>query len=311
MSLELVLTKAAILMTICDNGAAFDPFSREAPKLDAAESIELVRRVVRRAGHTPVVVGVTSPGFAPMRTLARSAMEAGAAGVMIAPPASLRTDDQVVSYFSQAREAIGEDVPFAVQDYPLGFSVVMTPRVLSRIVADNPSCLMLKIEDWPSLEKIAALRALQADGSMRRVSILTGNGGIFVDFELERGADGAMTGYAFPDMLSELVSLSAAGERDRAHDLFDAHLPLMRYEQQPGVGLAVRKYLLRRRGVIACEAQRKPASTLSATARAEIEYLLGRLARIDPRADRTDGHADGPGGQHDGFVRRRHGRRGR
>ncbi len=259
----------------------------EAPKLDADESIALVRRVVRRAGKTPVVVGVTAPGFAPMRSLARGAMEAGAAGVMIAPPVSLRSDDQVVAYFAQAREAIGEDVPFAVQDYPLAFSVVMTPQVLGRIVAENPSCVMLKIEDWPSLEKISALRALQRAGTMRRVSILTGNGGIFVDFEMERGADGAMTGYAFPDMLSELVALSAGGQRERAHDLFDAHLPLMRYEQQPGIGLAVRKYLLHRRGVIACEAQRKPASTLSDAARAEVDYLLRRLARVDARARLT------------------------
>lgn len=256
----------------------------EAPKLDADESIALVRQVVRRAGKVPVVVGVTSPGFASMRTLARAAMEAGAAGVMIAPPHTLRTDDQVVAYFGQAREAIGDDVPFAVQDYPLAFGVVMTANVLARIVNDNPSCVMLKLEDWPGLEKISAVRALERSGAMRRVSILTGNGGMFVDFELERGADGAMTGYAFPDMLCELVGLAAAGERDRAHDLFDAHLPLMRYEQQPGVGLAVRKYLLQRRGAIACDAQRKPASALSALARAEVDYLLARLAHVDPRA---------------------------
>jgi 4-hydroxy-tetrahydrodipicolinate synthase len=256
----------------------------EAPKLDADESIGLVRRVVGRAGKAPVVVGVTSPGFAPMRALARSAMEAGAAGVMIAPPATLRSDDQVVSYFAQAREAIGDDVPFAVQDYPLAFSVVMTPQVLCRIVTENESCVMLKIEDWPSLEKISALRTLEREGRMRRISILTGNGGIFVDFELERGADGAMTGYAFPDMLTQLAALAAAGERDRAHDLFDAHLPLMRYEQQPGVGLAVRKYLLHKRGVIASQTQRKPASALSASARAEVDYLLHRLARVDDRA---------------------------
>jgi 4-hydroxy-tetrahydrodipicolinate synthase len=256
----------------------------EAPKLDAEESVALVRRVVGRAGRMPVVVGVTSPGFASMRTLARSAMEAGAAGVMIAPPPTLRSDDQVVAYFGQAREAIGDDVPFAVQDYPLAFQVVMTPSVLCRIVADNPSCVMLKLEDWPGLEKISALRALQQAKQMRRVSILTGNGGLFVDFEMERGADGAMTGYAFPDMLAELVALARAGERERAHDLFDIHLPLLRYEQQPGVGLAVRKYILQRRGVIACDAQRKPAAALSAAGRAEVDYLLGRLARIDPRA---------------------------
>jgi len=249
----------------------------EAPKLDAHESVSLVRQMVGRAGKIPVIVGVTSPGFAPMRALARESMEAGAAGVMIAPPTTLRTDDQIVAYYRQAREAIGDDVPFALQDYPLAFSVVMTPDVLRRIVSENPSCVMLKIEDWPSLEKITSLRQLEKNGAMRRVSVLTGNGAIFVDYELERGSDGAMTGYAFPDMLVDLVKLSSSGARDQAHDLFDAHLPLIRYEQQPGVGLAVRKYILVKRGAIEHDAQRKPASSLSATARAEVDYLLARL----------------------------------
>lgn len=256
----------------------------EAPKLDAEESIALVRQFVKRAGSIPVVVGVTSPGFAAMRALARQSMDAGAAGVMIAPPSTLRTDDQVAGYYRQAAEAIGGDIPFAVQDYPLAFSVVMTAEILRRIVAENPSCAMLKLEDWPGLEKISAVRKLEHDGHMRHVSILTGNGGLFLDFEMERGADGAMTGYAFPDMLVELVKLCTAGQRDRAHDLFDAHLPLLRYEQQPGIGLAVRKYVLQKRGAIASDAQRKPASALSATARAEVDYLLARLARSDARA---------------------------
>ena len=93
-----------------------------------------------------------------------------------------------------------------------------------------------------------------------------------------------MTGYAFPDMLVDLVRLSAAGERDAAHDLFDAHLPLIRYELQPGIGLAVRKHVLRRRGIIASDAQRKPGSALSAKAVQEVEYLLARVGRHDPRA---------------------------
>jgi hypothetical protein len=125
-------------------------------------------------------------------------MDAGAAGVMIAPPNTLRTDDQIAGYYRQAAEAIGEDVPFVVQDYPLNFSVVMTPGVIRRVIEENPSCVMLKHEDWPGLEKISALRAWEAEGGLRRVSILCGNGGLFLDFEVERGADGAMTGYAFP-----------------------------------------------------------------------------------------------------------------
>jgi 4-hydroxy-tetrahydrodipicolinate synthase len=255
----------------------------EAPKLDAAESLDVVRRVLGRT-KLPVVVGVSAPGFAAMRSLARSSMEAGAQAVMIAPTPSLRTDDQIVTYFRQASDAIGSDVPFVLQDYPLTLSVIMTPSVIRRIVTDNPNCVMLKHEDWPGLEKLTALRTFQAEGSMRPISILTGNGGLFLDFELARGADGAMTGYAFPDMLVELVRLSAAGQGDAAHDLFDAHLPYLRYEQQQGIGLAVRKYVMMRRGAIRCDSQRKPGSALTETARREVDLLLARLSRKDRRA---------------------------
>lgn len=256
----------------------------EAPKLDHSESLAVASRYIRRAAGLPVVVGVSAPGFAAMAALARASMDAGAAGVMIAPPNTLRTDDQIAGYYRNAADAIGADIPFVIQDFPLTFLVTMTPGVIRRIVQENTNCVMLKHEDWPGLEKISTLRGFERDGSMRPVSILCGNGGLFLDFECERGADGAMTGYAFPDMLVDVVRLSRSGEREAAHDLFDAHLPLLRYEQQTGVGLAVRKYVMARRGLIASDAQRKPTSGLTSTARAEVEYLLGRLARQDGRA---------------------------
>ena len=203
---------------------------------------------------------------------------------MIAPPNMLRMDDAIVQYYAEASAAIGADVPFVIQDYPLTFTVQMTPGVIRRIVADNPACVMLKHEDWPGLEKISRLRAWEKEGALRHVAILTGNNALFLDFEMERGADGANTGYCFPEMLVDVVRLSAGGHRDAAHDLFDAHLPLIRYEQQPGVGLAVRKYVMMRRGIIASDALRKPGAGLTAAARSEVDYLLARLAARDPRA---------------------------
>jgi 4-hydroxy-tetrahydrodipicolinate synthase len=255
----------------------------EAPKMDHAESVSIVKQVLKRA-NVPVVVGVSAPGFAPMRTLTQDVMAAGAAGVMIAPPNTLRTDDSIVQYYKQASEAIGADVPFVIQDYPLTFSVQMTPAVIRRIHTENPSCWFLKHEDWPGLEKISQLRAWEKDGSMRRLPILIGNNALFLDFEMERGADGANTGYCFPDMLVDVVRLSKAGKRNEAHDLFDAHLPLIRYEQQPGPGLAVRKYVMMRRGIIASDTLRKPGAGLTPVARAEVDYLLARLSHKDPRA---------------------------
>ena len=256
----------------------------EAPKLEPRESLAIVKRAVAIMAGKPIVVGVSAPGFAAMRALAREAMEAGAAGVMIAPPGNLRTDDQIVTYYAQAAEAIGADTPFVVQDYPLMTSVQMTAGVIRRIAQDNANCVMLKAEDWPGLEKISMLRKWQAEGSLKELSIMTANGGLFLDFEIERGADGSNTGYAFPEMLIDVVRWSKAGERDRAHDVFDAHLPLLRYEQQLGVGLAVRKYVLMKRGILTHDAQRKPGAGLSAAAKGEVDYLLARLARVDARA---------------------------
>ncbi len=255
----------------------------EAPKMTHEESVGIVKRVLART-RLPIVVGVSAPGFAAMRALAQDVMALGAAGVMIAPPNTLRTDDSIVQYYRQASEAIGADAPFVIQDYPLTFSVQMTPAVIRRIAMDNPACWFLKHEDWPGLEKISQLRAWEKDGTLRRLPILIGNNALFLDFEMERGADGANTGYCFPDMLVDVVRLSRAGKRDEAHDLFDAHLPLNRYEQQPGPGMAVRKYVLMRRGIIASDTLRKPGAALSPTARAEVDYLLSRLSRKDSRA---------------------------
>jgi 4-hydroxy-tetrahydrodipicolinate synthase len=264
------------------DGATVLGIMGEAPKLEPQESLEILKRAVRIIGK-PVIVGVSAPGFAAMRTLAREAMDAGAASVMIAPPNTLRTDDQIVGYYAGAVEAIGADVPFVIQDYPLITSVQMTAGVIRRIVQDHPSCVMLKAEDWPGLEKISTLRKWQSEGALRDLAIMTANGGLFLDFEMERGADGSNTGYAFPEMLIDVVRLAKTGDRDAAHDLFDAHLPLLRYEQQPGVGLAVRKYVMMKRGLLTSDAQRKPGGTLSATAKAEVDYLLKRLARTDAR----------------------------
>src|ERR1700735_885000 len=201
-----------------------------------------------------------------MRSLTRKVMDLGAAGVMVAPGAGLKTDDQISAYFRNAVDAIGSDVPWVLQDYPHSTGVVMSNNMVRKVVMEHPSLVVLKHEDWPGLDKITTLRGWEKDGSMRHISILVGNNGLFLDFELDRGVDGANTGYAFPDMLVETVKLSKAGKRDQAHDLFDAHLPLLRYEHQLGAGLAVRKYVLKRRGILGSDMQRKPGSSLSATA---------------------------------------------
>ena len=245
----------------------------EAGKLTAEESLTVVRRVTARAG-VPVIVGVSAPGFAAMSALAQDSMAAGAAGVMVAPPATLRTDDQIAGYFRTAAEMLGP-IPFVLQDFPLVTGVQIPPKVILKIAEDCPTMVMLKHEDWPGLDKISALRAA-SDAGARRISILTGNGGQFLVEEMLRGADGAMTGFAFPEMMAQVVAAIRAGDEPRARDLFDAYLPLVRFEAQPGLGLAIRKYVLAKRGAIAHDTVRKPGQPLSAATIAEIETLIAR-----------------------------------
>lgn len=245
----------------------------EAGKLSAEESIAVVERVVARAS-VPVVVGVSAPGFAAMSALTKAAMDTGAAGVMVAPPSSLRTDAQILGYYHSAAEALG-DVPFVLQDFPLATGVQMSTDVILKIVADCPSCVMLKHEDWPGLEKISALRAASDQGA-RRISILCGNGGLYLLEEMLRGADGAMTGFGYPEMMAQVIAAFQGGEIDRARDIFDAYMPMVRYEAQPGMGLAIRKHTLAQEGVIAHPTLRKPGGTLTPSTVAEVDELARR-----------------------------------
>ncbi|HVE54220.1 MAG TPA: dihydrodipicolinate synthase family protein, partial [Ramlibacter sp.] len=250
----------------------------EATKLTAEESRTFVRQVLARVnGSVPVVVGASAPGFAPMGELTRAVMDLGASGVMVAPPSTVRTDDQIVAYFDMVSETLGPDVPWVLQDHPVSTGVQMSAGVILRILKNAPTCVMLKHEDWPGLAKLSAIRAASDKGELQRVSILTGNGGgLFLPEELTRGADGAMTGFAYPEMMVDVVAAHARGDRARAHDLFDAYLPLARYEQQAGVGLAVRKHLFKERGVIASAMVRKPGPKLSPQDVEDIRFLVQR-----------------------------------
>jgi 4-hydroxy-tetrahydrodipicolinate synthase len=253
----------------------------EASKLTAQESHDFVQQVLTRvAGRVPVVVGASSPGFAAMRELTENVMALGAAGVMVAPPSTLRTDDQIVTYFDMVAETLGPDVPWVLQDHPVSTGVQMSVAVIQRIVRNSANCVMLKHEDCPGLAKLSALRTASERGDSRRVSILSGNGGgLFLPEELARGADGAMTGFAYPEMMIEVCRAHATGNLEKAHDIFDAYLPLARYEQQAGIGLAVRKHLLVQRGVIASAAVRRPGPTLSSADMADIALLVARQTR--------------------------------
>jgi len=251
----------------------------EAHKLTYEEQRLVITRVMEQAaGEVPVVVGTSAPGLATVAALTGDAMSAGAAAVMIAPPSGLHTDEQIEGYVHQLSAAIGDEVPIVLQDFPQATGVHMSVPLLTRLFDDLPQIKVLKHEDCPGLGKITRIRR-SAEQGHRRVSILVGNGGLYYPLELARGADGAMTGFAFPEVLLRVYEAFTEGDRDAAFDLFDAYLPLVRYEQQPGIGLAIRKAILHRRELIASPALRPPGARLGPVDERELDDLLDRLDR--------------------------------
>lgn len=252
----------------------------EAPKLSPEESEKFLCAILDYAdGRVPIVVGVSHAGLGNLVSLARISMDKGAAGVMVAPTSGLGTDEKIYNYFSQVFTALGDEIPVCYQDYPYATKSETSVAVFNRLVTDFDQLVMLKHEEWPGLTKITQVRQTAEQQGIRRVSILVGNGGLYLPQELQRGVDGAMTGFAFPEMLVEVVRLHQAGEVDKAEDLFDAYLPIVRHEQQPGWGLAVRKEILHRRGVIAAPKVRAPGPVLTATDHAELTRLMNRLEK--------------------------------
>jgi len=252
----------------------------EAQKLAETESAAFAKYFIERvAGRVPVVVGVSNPGVDSLVQLANSAMDCGAGGVMVAPIAGLKTEVQIRDYFTTVVKRLGPSIPLCFQDYPLGTGVNISVPTFLQLVDEHPSLVMFKHEDWPGLKKLQQVRRACDGQARRRISILCGNGGLYLPQELHRGADGAMTGFAYPEMLVEVCRSFFAGHSEDAEDLFDAYLPLVRHEQQIGIGLAIRKETLRRRGAIKSAAVRLPGPRLDKDDLEELDRLMRRLDR--------------------------------
>jgi 4-hydroxy-tetrahydrodipicolinate synthase len=256
--------------------------SGEAGKLGAEEALTVASRFVQRAKGHPVVVGVSNPSLAALAELTAKVMDLGAAGVMIAPPNGLRTEEELHGYFDAVFRRIG-NVPVVLQDFPFTTGVWMSVPSMLRLIEAFPQIQVIKEEDIPSPAKITKLRAVQK----RRVAILTGNNALYLPTEMDHGADGPMSGFSHPEMLSQVYRLHVAGQREAARDVFDRYLPLLNYEGQGFWGVAARKEVLRRRGAIRSAAMRQPGPRLTPEDVRDIDTLLERLRRSLAEAGKT------------------------
>jgi len=245
----------------------------EAHRLTDEERRRVVDATVKEVrGRVPVAVGVSASGTHLAAAFTRMAQDHGADALMVAPPAGLKNLDAVADYFLAVADAAR--VPLVLQDEPVTTQVFMPAPFVTRLCSEIPRIEAVKLEEAPTLPKITRLRELLSSP----VAIFGGLGGVYFFEELSRGADGAMTGFPYPEALKAIRDAFVAGRRDEARALFYRWLPLIRYESQPGAtpgtAIGIRKEILRRRGWIASARVRPPAPALDAATMDELSEIL-------------------------------------
>ena len=245
----------------------------EADKLTETERERVTEIVIETAGAKfPICVGTTHAGTDACIAYSRKAQRQGAKAVMVAPPKLARTNDAALErHYLAVADAI--DIPVVVQDFPPAVGgITMSVELIAKLAAASPKLVFLKLEDEPAPMKITQIRAISKD-----VKIFGGLGGMMFLEELRHGAIGTMTGFAFPEILVEIYRKFTSGDRDGATEVFYKYLPIIRFENQPRINLALRKHIYQLRGVIASSRVRSPFTPVDTDTLADLDDILARL----------------------------------
>lgn len=242
----------------------------EAHKLNENERETITSVVIDQvAGRIPVVVGTSTGGTDLTIYYSKRAVELGADGIMVAPPTNVKNLDAVFEYYRRIAAAV--NVPIVVQDEPNFSGVLMPPDFLAKVCTEIPSCKYIKLEEAPTPQKLSRTKALLKNS---HVGIFGGLGGVYFLEEMVRGASGTMTGFAFPEILVDIYNHFQANDIEKARTIFYEASPLIRYEGQIGIGLAIRKEILKKRGAIRNSSLRHPGPSLDQAHLEELDILL-------------------------------------
>jgi 4-hydroxy-tetrahydrodipicolinate synthase len=244
----------------------------EANRMLDREREALIRTAVKAAeGRMPVIVGTSHSGTQAALGLSQMAQELGAQAVMVTPHAEAVPNDQRVLEYYRAIGA-GIRIPIVLQDHPASSGVHMGVPLMLRIVDEVENVAAMKEEALPTAPRIRAL----LDGmKARKLPILTGLGALYAQFDLEAGSSGFNTGFAFPDVLASMVNAAKSGDLARMRALYTRVLPLIVFEQQPGV--AIRKEILRLRGAIQGNRVRHPGANLAPAVAQQLRALIEQV----------------------------------
>ncbi|MFQ5855430.1 MAG: dihydrodipicolinate synthase family protein [Anaerolineae bacterium] len=244
----------------------------ESSKVSEAERERIVAVVLEAAdGRVPICVGTSHTGTDCCVAYSKQAQAMGAKAIMVSPPKLSRSTDAALRrHYLAVAEAV--DIPVVVQDHPASTGVMMSVEFIAAIAEEAPHCRFLKLEDQPSPTKVSQVLAANP-----QVRIFGGLGGMMFLEELRHGAIGTMTGFAFPEILVQIYEKHSSGDMDGATEVFYRYCPLIRFENQPLINLALRKHIYYIRGAIASPHVRPPFMPVDDDTLADLNDLLTRL----------------------------------
>ncbi|MCA9839630.1 MAG: dihydrodipicolinate synthase family protein [Trueperaceae bacterium] len=238
----------------------------EAPKLSQREQDEVIRTTVAASKNIPVYAGSGAEGTDLAVEKSLNALSLGAAGLLVAPP-PVQSDSVIFDYYKKINDAVNQTI--ILHDYPAATGIKMSPPLVAKLYNELEHVEVIKLEETPSIPKITAIRNLGCD-----ISIVGGLGGMFFLEELNRGSDGMMTGFSYPEILVTIYKAFVAGNKEEAARVFYDACPLLRYEFQPGIGLALRKEIYRQRGAIDSAFVRHPGTQIDDLLKRELNDIL-------------------------------------
>ena len=250
----------------------------ESSRLADSERIEVMKTVIglSESRDLSVVVGVSSESIHLVCDRAVSAETLGADAVMVAPSRLAKPNDAFLNqYYTAVHDAC--KIPVIIQDYPAESGIFMSPEVIAELNQKLERAHYLKLEDSPTPPEITRIAQLTGD----KLGIFGSLGGSFLFEELQRGAIGTMTGFAYPEVLVAMFNSIQEGNPEKARQIFYDWVPYIRYENQPGIGLAIRKYAMAKRGVLADATVISPTPALDAATVKELDDILDHIPSID------------------------------
>jgi 4-hydroxy-tetrahydrodipicolinate synthase len=246
----------------------------EGHKLDEGERTQVIERYrALLPDGLGLVVGVRAAATDLAMRMAQHASRLGADALLLGP-LPVQNEKALRTYYQRVSDAV--DVPVIIHDYPAAAGITMTPELIAHIFKACRNVQYIKLEDPPTGPKMDAVWALTG----KDLEVFGALGGTFAFEELDRGAVGIMTGFAYPELLVELYRRYQSGDTDGAAELFYDIVPLIRLEFQPGIGVSLRKNILVKRGVFTSAYVRHPGPEADAKT---LEHLFRIVEHLKKR----------------------------